>query len=278
MILTDLSLYKIVVTTWYTLNKSLSQSEKKCTLHFIPEFPNLSTCAWLGNPYWTNQSSANQSIRDTWLKLRMKQSSTHTCDSWPPRLFTWEGPRAITGNPGPFLLIPPRAPRPKNLLPPEPRPRNTKPPIPGRPMLDCLGLLTLEGTKGVWLLRLSMSSAKLILSSMRALLKMASLPCKWSAKVFLLRGLPGIPNFLGFTLLLTTRLLLLPGGNFNLFMCRTPDSVSSMLLAGKDAVICILLKWLDNLTSTKLLFTRWQGCNGFPFGWELLGSYKDGGL
>ena len=49
MILTsDLSFYKIVVVTWYTLNTSLRQSEKR-VIHFMPEFPNLSTCAWLGN-------------------------------------------------------------------------------------------------------------------------------------------------------------------------------------------------------------------------------------
>lgn len=74
--------------------------------------------------------------------------------------------------------------------------------------------------------------------------------------MFFLRGFFGILNFLGFILFLIIRFLLFFGGNFSLFMCRILDLVSLMLLVGKDDVICILLKWLDNFIFIKLLFIR----------------------
>ena len=204
----------------------------------------------------------------------------HTRGKWFPWLLKWECPReAGIDRTGTFLLLVPRAPRPTSRLPPEPRPRNTKPPTPGLPTPHCLGLLTLVGTKEGWCPRLSISLAMSVSpSSVKVLLKMASF--SWMCpvvKLFFLTGLTGNPNLLGLTLFLITRLLAPPGGSFSLFMCRTPDSVSSILLPTKGSDTCILLKWLDNFSSTKLLFRLWQGCRGLPEGTGVSLSSEDWG-
>lgn len=181
----------------------------------------------------------------------------YICDSWFFRLFKWGGLCVIIGNFGFFFLLFFRVLRLVNFFFFELRLRNIKLLIFGRLMLDCLGLFILEGIKGVWFLRLCRLFVKLVLFLMRVLLKMVFLFCKWLVKVFFLRGFFGILNFLGFILFLIIRFLLFFGGNFSLFMCRILDLVSLMLLVGKDDVICILLKWLDNFIFIKLLFIRW---------------------